>query len=85
MRGLSVSNTVLLIICLMYLILFVEIGAAQEPELRQRKTRNTTSTAVRLRAQSRPPGTEFLDAETGRPKPSLKCVSARGDQNPGNE
>jgi hypothetical protein len=41
MRGLSVSNTVLLIICLMYLILFVEIGAAQEPELRQRKTQNT--------------------------------------------
>jgi hypothetical protein len=40
MRELSVSNTAL-IICLMHLILFVEIGAAQELELRQRKTRNT--------------------------------------------
>jgi hypothetical protein len=29
------------------------------------------------------PGTEFLDAETGRPKSPLKCANARRDQNPG--
>jgi hypothetical protein len=51
------------------------------PNLRQR-TRNTASTALGLRAQSRPPGTEFLDAETGRQKWSFKRANARRDQNP---
>src|SRR5712675_2138683 len=55
------------------------------PELRQRKTRNTTSTALGLRAQPRPPGTEFIDAETARQKSPPKRVSAHRDQNPGNE
>jgi hypothetical protein len=41
--------------------------------------------AVELRAQARPPGTEFLDAETGRQKPPLKCANAHRDQNPGIE
>jgi hypothetical protein len=35
--------------------------------------------------KARPPGTEFLDAETGRPKSAQKCASAHGDQNPGSE
>jgi hypothetical protein len=30
-----------------------------------------------------PPGTEFLDAETGRPKSPLRRLNARRDQNPG--
>jgi hypothetical protein len=34
---------------------------------------------------ARPPGTEFLDAETGRQKPPLKCANAHRDQNPGIE
>ncbi len=29
------------------------------------------------------PGTEFLDAETGRQKPLLKCANAHGDQDSG--
>src|SRR5882762_6035463 len=33
----------------------------------------------------RPPGTEFLDAETGHQKPPLKCTNARRDQKPGIE
>ena len=33
----------------------------------------------------RPPGTEFLDVETGRQKSPLKCANARRDQNPGSE
>ena len=34
---------------------------------------------------ARLPGTEFLDAETGRQKSPLKCVNAYRDQNPGIE
>ena len=34
---------------------------------------------------SGPPGTEFLDAETGRQKQSAKRANARRDQNPGSE
>src|SRR5204863_3495167 len=34
------------------------------------------ASAVGLRAQARPPGTEFLDAETGRQKSSPKCPTA---------
>jgi hypothetical protein len=41
--------------------------------------------AVGLRAQSRLPGTEFLDAETKRQKSLLKCANAYRDQNPGSE
>jgi len=32
-----------------------------------------------------PPGTDFLDAETGRQKSALKYVSARRDQSPASE
>ena len=41
--------------------------------------------AVQLRAQPQPPGTEFLDAETGCQKSPLKYVSARRDENPRSE
>jgi hypothetical protein len=41
--------------------------------------------AVGLRAQSRLPGTEFLDAETKRQKSPLKRANAYRDQNPGSE
>src|SRR6267378_3624142 len=36
-------------------------------------------------ARARPPGTEFLDAETGRQKSPPKWVSAHRDKNPGSE
>src|SRR4029077_16547001 len=49
------------------------------------KMRERASTAFGLRAQPRPPGTEFLDAETGRQKPPPKCANAHRDQNPGLE
>src|SRR5258705_12597341 len=42
--------------------------AAQDPELLRCKARRTAATALGLRAQTRPPGAEFLDAETGRQK-----------------
>jgi hypothetical protein len=35
-----------------------------------------------IRGQGRQPGTEFLDAETGRQKPQPKCANAPRDQNP---
>jgi hypothetical protein len=41
--------------------------------------------AVGLRAQSRLPGTEFLDAETKRQKSPRKCANACRDQNPRRE
>jgi len=41
--------------------------------------------AVGLRAQSRLPGTEFLDAETKRQESPLKCGNAYRDQNPRSE
>ena len=53
-------------------------AAAHDPELR-------VQIAVELRAQARPPGTEFLDAETGRQKPPLKRTNTHRDQNPGIE
>ncbi len=43
----------------------------------------TGASAVGLRAQGWPPGTEFLDAETERQKSPPKCVYAHRDQNPG--
>jgi hypothetical protein len=39
------------------------------------------ASAVGLRAQARPPGTEFLDAETGRQKSSLRLSNAHRDKN----
>jgi hypothetical protein len=51
---------------------------AQKPELRL-----LVRSDFALKA--RPPGTEFLDAETGRQKSPLKCANARRDQNPGSE
>src|SRR6267142_565835 len=56
----------------------VTAAPAHDPELR-------VQNAVELRAQARPPGTEFLDAETGRQKPPLECANAQRDQNPGIE
>jgi hypothetical protein len=50
-----------------------------------RCTTASASTAVQLRARPRPPGTEFLDAETKRQKSSFKRANARRDQNLGNE
>src|SRR5258707_9339899 len=41
--------------------------------------------AAGVRARARSPGTEFLDAETGRQKPPPKCADAHRDQNPGIE
>src|SRR6266404_7731577 len=38
-----------------------------------------------INSLARPPGTEFLDAETGRQKSPPKWVSAHRDKNPGNE
>ncbi len=58
---------------------------AQGPELRQRKNSESGFSRARLRAQPRPPGTEFLDAETKRQKPSFERANADRDQNPGNE
>src|ERR1035437_2760286 len=54
----------------------------QDPANLRQRTRNTASTALGLRAQSRPPGTEFLDAETRRQKWSFKRANARRDQKP---
>src|SRR6478752_8007054 len=54
-------------------------GAAdRDPELR-------VQNAVELRAQARPPGTEFLDAETGRQNRPLNCANVGRDQSPGIE
>src|SRR5260370_20919078 len=49
------------------------------------KGRFTGACAVGLDAQGWPPGTEFLDAETGRQKSPPKWVNAGRDQNPGCE
>src|SRR6266404_6850735 len=54
----------------------------QIPELPRRKTRNYGCKCGRISYRSRPPGTEFLDAETGRQKPPPKRVSAHRDQSP---
>ena len=55
-----------------------QITVPQKSELR-------VAIAVGLRAQSRLPGTEFLDAETGRQKSPLKRANARRDENPGSK
>src|SRR5712672_2529332 len=49
------------------------------------QTRNAAATAPGLRAQARPPGTEFLDAETGCQKSPLRRANAHRDKNPGIE
>jgi hypothetical protein len=62
--------------------------AAAQPKISNysnAKGRFTGACAVGLHAQGWPPGTEFLDAETGRQKSPPKCVNARRDQNPGCE
>src|SRR5258706_10345725 len=56
----------------------VPITEAQKSEIR-------VYSAVQPCAQPRPPGTEFLDAETKRQKSSFKRANARRDQNPGTE
>jgi hypothetical protein len=43
-----------------------------------------TANEVRIPARASPPGTEFLDAETGRQKSPLKRITVRRDQNLGN-
>src|ERR1700730_9359086 len=45
----------------------------------------TAASAAGFRARTRPPGTEFLDAETRRQISPPKWVSAHRDKNPGNE
>ena len=55
------------------------------PELPRRKTRNYGCKCGRMSCPTRPPGTEFLDAETRRQKSPPKWVSAHRDKNPGNE
>jgi len=47
--------------------------------------RRLPPTQIPFRARARPPGTEFLDAETGRQKSPPKWVNAHRDKNPGNE
>src|SRR5260370_20062649 len=55
------------------------------PELPRRKTRNYGCKCGRISCRTRPPGTEFLDAETGPQISPPKWVSAHRDKNPGNE
>src|SRR5258705_4017750 len=58
---------------------------AQDPELLRCKARSTAATALGLRAQTRPPGTEFLDAETGCQKSPLRRANAHRDKDLRNE
>src|SRR5260370_24690335 len=52
-------------------------AAAQDPELRWPKSRNYGCKCGRTSlAQARPPGTEFLDAETGRQKSPIRWANA---------
>src|SRR6266849_3574599 len=61
-------------------------GASPKSQIAVPQSRNCGwAIAVGLRAQSRLPGTEFLDAETKRQKSPLKCANAYRDQNPGSE
>src|SRR5258708_29621707 len=63
-------------------------GTAQKLRSRITAAQNIRITgAVRsnFALKTRSPGTEFLDAETGRQKSPPKCVNARRDQNPGCE
>src|SRR5258708_19008357 len=55
------------------------------PESPRRKRGIAASSAVGFRARARPPGTEFLDAETGRQKSPPKWVSAHRDKITGNK
>src|SRR5258705_13705853 len=58
------------------------MGRLTLPELPRRKTRNYGCKCGRISCRARPPGTESLDAETGRQKPPPKRVSAHRDQSP---
>src|SRR5450631_2236337 len=60
----------------------IAAAPVQHPANLWQCTRNTASTALRSWAQTRPPGTEFLDAETRRQNWSFKRANARRDQNP---
>jgi hypothetical protein len=57
----------------------------QIPELRQRKRPIYGRSAVELRAQVQPSGTEFLDAETERQKSPLNRANEHGAKNPETE
>src|SRR6266576_138375 len=54
---------------------------AEGPELRRTQRSKFHCGAIQLRVQPRPPGTEFLEAETKRQKSSSKRANARRDQN----
>src|SRR5260370_23972737 len=53
---------------------------AQSCQSSRLKSRNSGCRAVQPCAEPRPPGTEFLDAETKRQKSSFKRANARRDQ-----
>src|SRR5258707_2053960 len=61
------------------------LGHEGSPESTRRKRGIAASSAVGFRARARPPGTEFLDAETGRQKSPPKWVSAHRDKITGNK
>src|SRR5258708_10108138 len=61
------------------------LGHEGSPESPRRKRGIAASSAVGFRARARPPGTEFLDAETGRQKSPPKWVSAHRDKITGNK
>jgi hypothetical protein len=54
----------------------------RSPNCRGAKRGITAASAVGFRARTRPPGTEFLDAETGPQISPTKWVSAHRDKNP---
>ena len=55
------------------------------PELPRAKRGIAAASAAGFCARTRPPGTEFLDSETGPQISPPKWVSAHRDKNPGNE
>jgi hypothetical protein len=59
----------------------IAAAPAQDPELGQRKTRNTAQLRSNFVLKVRPPGTEFLGAKTGRLKSPLRRANAHRDQN----
>src|SRR5260370_41780250 len=63
--------------CAIYTRVSTEHGLDQES--------NSLDAQYDAAARTRPPGTEFLDAETGPQIPPPKWVSAHRDKNPGNE
>jgi hypothetical protein len=53
------------------------------PQLRRPKSRNCGAVRSKFALKARLPGTEFLDAETGRQKSSRNSVNAYRDESPG--